>query len=313
MRLLQDLLRPQDVEKYTVLVIDDSPVNLAVLRDLLAETYNVLVAADGAEGLLLAMDHQPHLILLDILMPGLSGYDVLRSLKSNGQTADIGVIFLTGLNNPEHEARGLKMGGVDFVVKPFNPEVLLARMAAHIRQLQLLNELEKLATIDSLTGIANRRQFDVTFLSEFNRAKRSNTTLSLGMIDIDYFKQYNDFYGHAAGDAALKAVAEVLDNGVKRGGDLAARYGGEEFTLIMPETDLSNAKLVAMTLCDSINNLKIDHVRSAAAPWLTVSIGLASTEADFGENTPAHLGMIELADSRLYRAKAAGRNQVNTE
>jgi len=311
MSLIQELSQLREFnKKHSILIIDDSPINLLDLSELLEQRYNVFVAADGATGLRLAIEHQPQLILLDIVMPGLSGYDVLRTLKSGGQTANIGVIFLTGLSSPEHEARGIKMGGVDFISKPFNPEVLLARVAAHLRQLHLLQELETLATIDPLTGLANRRYFDHAFINEFNRARRTDSIMTLAMIDIDYFKQYNDVYGHAQGDAALKMVAKALITAVKRGGDIAARYGGEEFALVMPDTDLSGGKLLATMLLDTIQSLKIDHIRSTATPWLTVSIGLASTQSDFAGSNPPHIGMVELADSRLYQAKAAGRNTV---
>nr|WP_145546269.1 diguanylate cyclase [Variovorax boronicumulans] len=296
--------------RQTVLVIDDSALNRQMLTDLLRSEYNVLSARSGEQGLELARQLQPDLILLDVVMPGLDGHEVLRLLKADGRTSVIGVIFITGLDSAAEEERGLRAGASDYVVKPFHAAVVRARVALHLQLARQRRLLEQLARIDGLTEIPNRRHFDDMLGQETARATRGGVGLSLVLLDVDCFKQYNDHYGHAKGDRALQSIARVLQAGMRRPADLAARYGGEEFVLLMPDTDLAGAALRAERLRQEIEQLALPHAWSDAAPCVTVSMGV-SHAARPDDLTGAAL--LLQADRRLYAAKRGGRNQVVSE
>ncbi|WP_312518939.1 diguanylate cyclase [Massilia sp.] len=295
------------VESQKVLVADDDAVNREVLGDLLKPEYTVLLARNGAQTLERAARHLPDLILLDVLMPDMDGYEVLRRLRADPQTEHISVIFISGLNRPEDEANGLKMGASDYIVKPFNPTVVMARVALHLQVLRQRRMLERLANIDGLTELANRRRFDEMYTLEWQRARRSGRPLSLALLDIDAFKQYNDRYGHPAGDRALRSVARVAGAAMRRPADLAARYGGEELVLLMPETDAADARRMIGQLRETVASLAIPHETSNVAPVLTVSVGGATLVPNSGEQQPE---LFEAADAQLYLAKQAGRNRI---
>ena len=295
------------VETQKVLVADDDAINREVLGDLLKPEYTVLLAKNGAQTLERAARHAPDLILLDVMMPDMDGYEVLRQLRADPQTEHIAVIFISGLDRPEDEANGLKMGASDYIVKPFNPTVVMARVALHLQVVRQRRMLERLANIDGLTELANRRRFDEMYALEWQRARRSGQPLSLALLDIDAFKQYNDRYGHPAGDRALRSVARVAGLAMRRPADLAARYGGEELVLLMPETDAEQARRVVEALREAVAELNIAHEASAVAPMLTVSVGGATLAPDSSELQPE---LFEAADAELYRAKQAGRNRI---
>ena len=271
------------VETQKVLVADDDAINREVLGDLLKPEYTVLLAKNGAQTLERAARHAPDLILLDVMMPDMDGYEVLRQLRADPQTEHIAVIFISGLDRPEDEANGLKMGASDYIVKPFNPTVVMARVALHLQVVRQRRMLERLANIDGLTELANRRRFDEMYALEWQRARRSGRPLSLALLDIDAFKQYNDRYGHPAGDRALRSVARVAGAAMRRPADLAARYGGEELVLLMPETDEIQARQVVEALCGAVADLHIAHEASAVAPVLTVSVGGATLTPESSE------------------------------
>jgi len=295
------------VELQKVLVADDDAVNREVLGDLLKPEYSVLLARNGAQTLERAARHLPDLILLDVLMPDMDGYEVLRRLRAAPQTAHISVIFISGLNRPEDEANGLRMGAADYITKPFNPTVVMARVALHLQVLRQRRMLERLANIDGLTELANRRRFDEMYALEWQRARRSGRPLSVALLDIDAFKQYNDRYGHPAGDRALRSVARAAGAAMRRPADLAARYGGEELVLLMPETEALDAQRMIAQLAAAVSGLGIVHEASNVAPVLTVSVGGATLCADSGEQQSE---LFEAADAALYRAKQAGRNRI---
>jgi len=295
------------VETQKVLVADDDAINREVLGELLKPEYTVLLARNGVQALERAARHLPDLILLDVMMPDMDGYEVLRRLRADPQTAQIAVIFISGLDRPEDEANGLKMGASDYIVKPFNQTVVMARVALHLQVVRQRRMLERLANIDGLTELANRRRFDEMFALEWQRARRSGRTLSLALLDIDAFKQFNDRYGHPAGDRALRSVARVTGAAMRRPGDLAARYGGEELLLLMPETDVEAAQALAESVREAVLALNIAHEASSVTPLLTVSIGGATLDIE-GDEQPSDL--FEATDAQLYRAKQAGRNQV---
>ena len=295
------------VETQKVLVADDDAINREVLGELLKPEYTVLPARNGVQALERAARHLPDLILLDVMMPDMDGYEVLRRLRADPQTAQIAVIFISGLDRPEDEANGLKMGASDYIVKPFNQTVVMARVALHLQVVRQRRMLERLANIDGLTELANRRRFDEMFALEWQRARRSGRTLSLALLDIDAFKQFNDRYGHPAGDRALRSVARVTGAAMRRPGDLAARYGGEELLLLMPETDVEAAQALAESVREAVLALNIAHEASSVTPLLTVSIGGATLDIE-GDEQPSDL--FEATDAQLYRAKQAGRDQV---
>ncbi|MHA4871701.1 diguanylate cyclase domain-containing protein [Duganella sp. PWIR1] len=290
-----------------VLVADDDIVNRQVLAELLKPEHTVLLAKNGEQALERAARHLPDLILLDVVMPDMDGYEVLRRLRADAQTAHITVIFISGLGRPEDEANGLKMGAADYISKPFNETVVMARVAMHLQMVRQRRMLEHLAHVDGLTELANRRRFDEVYEAEWQRSRRSGRPLSLALLDIDAFKQYNDFYGHPAGDRALRAVARTAASGLRRPADLAARYGGEEMVLLLPDTEAAQAQQVVASICSAIAELQIPHEASGVAPMLTVSAGGATLNT---ATTESGAELFSAADTLLYEAKKSGRNRV---
>lgn len=290
----------------TILAIDDSPELLLSLGSALEPEYEVYVATSGEEGLRLAEEVRPTLILLDIMMPGLDGFQTYDALAKHEALRNIPVIFLTSLNKPEDEARCFETGGVDFISKPFSPVVLRARVNTHVRLKQQTDQLNYLALRDGLTGLFNRREFDERFESECRASQRTNTPLSLLMIDIDYFKGFNDSQGHQQGDECLQRVAAVIEQSMQRGRDLAARYGGEEFICLLPETDQEGAAAVAENVRLAVERLAIPHEDGGRKGVVTISVGVAT--AALCEQNGSEL--LRRADAGLYKAKAEGRNRV---
>lgn len=277
-----------------------------LLAGLLEEQYEVLTAENGTKGIEIAVVEAPDLILLDVTMPGMDGYAVCETLKDAIETRSIPVIFVTAMDNLEHETRGLELGAIDYITKPFSPQIVKARVRNHLELKLARDRLMQLSMIDGLTAIANRRQFDRVLAQEWHRAVRRESSLSLLLMDIDFFKQYNDRYGHLKGDDCLKQVALVLDKKLKRPGDLVARYGGEEFVCVLPETELEGAVHVAQRIIDFMPILNVEHEKSSVAEFVTLSIGISCIQPRANLNIP---DFIEQADKALYRAKQNGRNR----
>jgi len=296
-----------DASRQTILIIDDTPINIRVLSELFEQECEILFATNGEDGLRLAHSSRPDLILLDIMMPKMDGYEVCRRLKSDPLTEDIPVVFVTALGEEKDEAKGLELGAIDYIIKPITPLIVKARIHNHLELKRHRDLLTAMATIDGLTGIANRRRFDEVLHQEWHRAQRSAAPLAVLMIDIDHFKRYNDKYGHLAGDDCLKEVACAMTGVVKRPGDLLARYGGEEFACILSETDAEGALVVAEQILKAVSGLKIEHSESPTAPFVTVSIGFCATWPDTGHTRQQ---LTDCADQNLYRAKNTGRNRV---
>lgn len=293
--------------EFTLLIVDDEKQNRLLLTELFGTTYKIIQAKNGVQALEKARQHRPDLILLDVLMPEMDGMGVLRELKRDDATRLIPVIFITALSSATDEENGLNLGAVDYISKPFHPPIVRVRVR---NQLQLVHQrrlLEQLASLDGLTGIPNRRQFDATLLKEWHRCQRNQQPLSLIVADVDFFKKYNDALGHAAGDRVLQEVAATLRQAARRPGDLVARYGGEEFVLLLPETDATSAQALAEGLQQLLHSKAFAHPNSSLGPWLTMSMGgntiVPSTTALDPE-------FFALADAALYRAKHQGRNQV---
>jgi diguanylate cyclase (GGDEF)-like protein len=291
-----------------VLVVDDSRTLCGLLGNLLCPRYRVLTAENGEDGFNLALEGRPDLILLDIMLPGLDGPAVCRRLKGDSRTREIPVLFLTALGGEAEEMRALEAGGIDFILKPISPPVLAARIRNQLEQKHQQDRLRTLSLLDGLTGIANRRRFDQYLEMEWQRCSRNAQPLSLVMGDVDFFKAYNDGYGHARGDECLRAVAKVFGMALRRPADLAARYGGEEFVCVLPETDREGARIVADQVMAQMEALAMPHAFSDAAPRVTVSVGVATARRP----SPARSwkALVEEADLWLYEAKARGRNRI---
>ncbi|MBE0583255.1 MAG: diguanylate cyclase, partial [Desulfofustis sp.] len=217
-------------ENPRILIVDDEKMNLKVLADLLKDEYVPVLARNGEQAIQHALSETPpDLILLDVIMPQMGGYEVIKYLKNNDKTKNIPVIFVTALSSIEDEEFGLRLGAVDYITKPFSPPIVKIRIRNHLRMVHQYKLLDQLAHLDGLTEICNRRRFEEEFKKEWERSLRNRNPFSLAMIDVDYFKQYNDHYGHAMGDLALQRIAKALSDVLRRPADFIARYGGEEF------------------------------------------------------------------------------------
>lgn len=291
-----------------VLVVEDSATQAAALALLLERAgYDTVLARRADRALALLEEQRIDLVLSDVVMPGMDGYEVCIQLKADATTRDIPVIFVTAHNDEQAETRGLASGAVDFIAKPINPAVVRARVKTHLTLKAQSDLLRQMAFIDGLTGVANRRHFDARFASEWRRSVRSRTPLTLMLIDVDFFKRYNDIYGHQAGDDCLRTVAGCIAAGLRRPGDLLARYGGEEFACVLPETGTAGACMLAQALEAAVRGLALPHPGSDVAGVVTVSVGAAVKGAEAAGNAE-HL--LALADTKLYEAKAEGRARV---
>jgi len=322
-----------------VLVVDDIPENLQLLvRILSRKGYQVQSACGGEAALQAIQQHLPELIMLDICMPQMNGYEVCQILKASPDTCEIPIIFISALDDIGDKVKAFETGGVDYITKPFRSAEVLARVGTHLtlrrlqQQLQAQNaqlqkevcdrliaeaalqaanqELQRLANLDGLTGLANRRCFDQRLEQEWRRLMREQQPLSLILGDIDFFKNYNDTYGHQAGDDCLRQVAQALQGMTKRPGDLVARYGGEEFAIILPNTPIAGAVQLAEAICDLIRQLQLVHAGSSICPFVTLSLGVSTV-------IPTH-GLLEddliaAADRALYQAKLEGRDRIAQE
>jgi diguanylate cyclase (GGDEF)-like protein len=321
-------------EQPTILIIDDNPTNLRVAVDSLEHSgFNVLVARDGESGYKRALYAVPHLILLDIMMPKLDGFETCLRLKSHPITQQIPVIFMTALSSTQDKVRGFEVGALDYITKPIQQEELLARVNTHVkiqelnRQLQQQNQqlqqqaielqqakqeleaanqkLHYIANTDSLTQVANRRRFDDYLEFIWRSMAREKAPLSFILCDIDYFKCYNDFYGHQAGDICLSSVARSIQQAVKRPQDLLARYGGEEFAIVLPHTEVKGAVSVARSIQQKIADLQLPHAASKISDRITISLGICCHIPDLSYEFKMLIGA---ADRALYQAKKNGRN-----
>ena len=302
---LADLLKEPE-RKPRLLLIDDQPTNIQVLYRVFADDYQVFMATSGAQALQTARQEDPDVILLDVMMPDMDGYEVCQQLKQDGATRDIPILFVTAHHEAQEETRGLSVGAVDFITKPINPAVVRARVHTHLTLKRQTDALKRLVFIDSLTHTFNRRYFDERLTEEWGRAQRTGKPLCLLLVDVDFFKQFNDVYGHPRGDDALRQVAQALKDAVLRPGDIVCRYGGEEFACLLPDTDSEGALQVAQRVEKAVRDLAMDHSASSVAAVLTISAGVAVRQPDSQGDASA---LLALADAQLYRAKSQGRAQ----
>jgi diguanylate cyclase (GGDEF)-like protein len=303
-----------------ILIVDDNPTNLSVLSIALkAAGYKIRVAMDGESAIEQVKEDAPELILLDVQMPGIDGFETCLRLKADQATQDIPIIFITASTDLDNKVKGLSVGAVDYITKPFQQKEVLARVRVHLElryltrkvqeqaiALQQANqELHRLANLDGLTEVANRRRFDEYFDQEWRRAGREQMPISLILCDIDYFKNYNDHYGHQAGDACLRRVAKTIGETLHRPTDLVARYGGEEFAIILPNTTEEGAMYIAELLQSQIKKLEILHAQSHVSSHLTLSLGISSQIPNPSQEN--HI-LVAATDKALYLAKSEGRN-----
>ena len=302
--------------KPKLLLVDDQPINIQVLHQIFALDFQVFMATSGDQALAICRDNPPDLILLDVVMPDMDGFAVCTELKADALTRNIPVIFVTAHDDPAQETHGLEVGAVDFIAKPVNPAVVRARVKTHLMLKLQSDVMRQLVFLDGLTGVFNRRYFDQQLAIEWARSARSESPLSVILIDVDFFKRYNDHYGHQAGDDCLKQIALTLKAALKRPADLVARYGGEEFVCILPDTSFDDALRLASHMEQQVRAKQIPHEASDAAAVVTISLGVAarsqqvlSATTDLSEGDSAAL--VALADARLYLAKSKGRGQAS--
>jgi diguanylate cyclase (GGDEF)-like protein len=294
-------------KKYRILIVDDERSNRKLLSELLSEEFDVVLAKNGSQVFQLLNGEQViDLVLLDIMLPDMDGYEIIKRMKNNDNQKDIPVIFITVLDSAEDEEKAFQLGAVDFITKPFHPSIVKLRVKNQINLIEQKQMLEEMAGIDGLTGINNRRSFDTIYQKEWQKILRYKDPLSLIMIDVDFFKNYNDFYGHGAGDAVLKEIAKAIKNQLNRPEDMVARYGGEEFVVVLPRTEKNGAMQKAEKIRKAVESLAITHEKSDCADVVTISLGGVTHEKEDG-NPEAFL---KQSDEMLYKAKSEGRNRV---
>jgi len=335
--LVEPTITSATATAVSILIVDDRPENLLALKSLLeSQDVTVLTAASGNEALGMVLDHDFALVLMDVQMPGMDGFETAELMRGAERSKHIPIIFVTAISKEQkYVFRGYESGAVDYLFKPIEPEILKSKVKVFLelyRQKKLIEEqastldikitelletkkqledayrkMESLSALDGLTAIPNRRRFDEFFTKEWLRAKRNKESLSVIMIDIDFFKAYNDSLGHQAGDECLKKVARALTASLNRPSDLVARYGGEEFVAVLTGTDANGARTVGETMRRQIEALAIRHPASEVSPYVTVSVG-TSTSSPRLKIRPSDL--LDAADRTMYQAKQEGRNRV---
>jgi len=291
-----------NLQTSRVLIVDDQPANVHVLAEALGNDHELLVAGSARRALELAPTAD--LVLLDVLMPDMDGLEVCRRLKADEATRRIPVIFVTALEQTENETQGFEAGAVDYIVKPINPAIVRARVRTHLELKAARDLLERMATHDALTGIANRRRFDEAVTEEWRRSMRFSQVLTLALADVDHFKAFNDRHGHGGGDTCLRLIAEALHRLCRRPGELVARYGGEEFAFLLPGIDSEGARRFVHRVLTAAAGVEVEGLAEPGV--LGVSVGAVTL-------IPSPLNSLEdalrAADEGLYQAKKTGRRR----
>ena len=296
------------MEKNTVLIVDDSITNVAILNQILRSEYTIYMENDGESCIKAALELRPDVILLDIMMPGIDGFEVIKILQSEPRTKDIPVIFITGLRDAKAEERGLELGAADYIQKPFSEGIIKLRVRNQMKIINQMRLIHNIGITDALTGIGNRRHFNSSLEIEWMRAMREQSQLSFMIMDIDNFKRFNDTYGHLAGDLVLKKVAKILKSQLMRAADNLARWGGEEFAAILPSTNLEGARIVAEGIRNCIEHA-VFILDDGTPASVTLSVGL-HTAVPVKEGELTLEKFVAAADNALYHAKRGGRNRV---
>ena len=289
-----------------ILIIDDSDVQASYLRSILDSDYDVTMVQTAEDGLLRLHSEDYSLILLDVVMPGMDGFMLLKKLQDEMVTRHIPVILITSLSDIENEQRGLTLGAVDYISKPFHPMIVKARVNTHIKLYQYRKQIEYQSMTDQLTGVANRRRHDRHSLIKWQEAARLQIPFSVCIFDIDNFKKYNDMFGHPAGDTVISAVAKTVSAHLRRSTDFLARYGGEEFVAFLMGNHSNKAFEYLKQVRQAVEDLHIPH-DPAAGQWVTISIGGVTTVPKMED---AYCNYLKVADTMLYEAKRSGRNRV---
>ncbi|MBB3167352.1 diguanylate cyclase domain-containing protein [Simiduia aestuariiviva] len=301
---------PRQGGQPKMLVVDDQAVNIRLIYDLFKDDCDLFMARDGAKALEQARAIIPDLILLDVMLPDINGYEICEILKRDPATEHVPIIFITANVTEEDEATGFNMGAVDFIRKPINPVITRARVRTHLLLKKQAQALERVALTDALTGLANRRAFEQEYEQAWRQCARENWSIGMVLIDIDFFKRYNDRYGHQGGDDCLRLVAKAMAQVLQRPGDVLARYGGEEFACVLSNTDLQGACHIGELFRQAVESLGLPHLDSTVAKYVTLSVGIASIVPSSDTDEEGRQLLISAADKRLYQAKERGRNQV---
>ena len=293
-------------DKNSILIVDDEKSNILYLNHILSGDYTIYTARSAVEAFKLMKKHRPDLILLDVIMPIMNGYEAIAALKKADISKNIPVIFITGLSDSDDEMKGLDLGAEDYITKPFKDAIVKLRVRNQIKIVNQMRAIERLSMTDQLTDMANRRSFNQRIVREWRTAIRTRSPISLMMIDVDKFKIYNDTYGHQQGDVVLQTVADTLRRKLLRSTDFAARWGGEEFAVLLPMTDECGALSIAESIRANIENISIPCLDGTFTK-ITVSIGLNMQIPEKGDSMD---DFISKADKALYTAKETGRNRV---
>lgn len=302
----------------SILVVDDDPALVQVTGAMLSDLGRVRFATSGQAALRQIALERPDIVLLDAEMPEMGGFEVCRRIRASNELDDIPVIFVTMHTDEAFEARCLEAGAVDFLHKPVSRLLMRARVQTHLRLKQALDTVRRMALSDALTGLPNRRAFDHLFERAVRDALREGESLTLFLIDVDCFKQYNDLYGHPAGDACLSGVARAVAGALCRPTDVAARYGGEEFVVLLPKVAIEGAQQVGARILQAVSELRIPHQRSVFGPEGHVSASIGGAVWDGGAAAASEcadavadgLAVLTVADEALYSAKSAGRARL---
>lgn len=289
-----------------ILIIDDSLVQTAHLRKILDDSYEITTAPTAAEGLECAKKEAYSLILLDVVMPDMDGFMLLKILQEELITQHIPVIMITSLSDIKHEEYGFMLGAVDYITKPFHPSIVKARVNTHVKLYQYRIQIERQSMYDQLTGIANRRKYEEYSNRKWMDAVRLNVFLTICMFDIDKFKVYNDTFGHPAGDSVITSVAKAVSARLNRSTDFVARYGGEEFVALLLGPSAEEAFQYMKIIRQAVEDLHIPH-NPEVSKWVTISLGGVTVLPQIGDKYEDYLG---IADNMLYEAKRMGRNRV---
>ena len=289
-----------------IALVDDNMTSLTIARDMLKTYYKVYPSPSAAKFFELIENVTPDLILMDVDMPQMNGYEAVKILKEDERFKDIPVIFLTAKTDEESELKGFELGAVDYITKPFHPSIIKARITTHLTIVEQRRIIERISLTDTLTKIPNRRNFDTQLEGEWKRAIREDIPIGMIMIDADHFKSFNDNYGHQQGDVALQTLAHVISTSIRRGADFAARWGGEEFIALLPNTDSKGAMTIAEKMREAVEQIEI-KTATGEITKITISLGVYTQIPSVDTDTSVFLGN---ADKALYNAKSDGRNRV---
>jgi len=292
------------MDNKTILLVDDTVTNLDILIELL-DRYDVVDATNGKDAIEIVNNEKIDLILLDIMMPDMDGYEVCERLKANNVTKDIPIIFITAKTDEESIEKAYDIGGADYVTKPFKPKELLSRVKKELQIQDMMKELKLLASTDPMTKLYNRRYFTKISQHYLSLAKRNKEEIALIMLDIDNFKKINDTYGHQVGDEVIISLVDILIDH-KRKSDIICRYGGEEFVILLPNTSFEGARTVAENIRFDSENFILELPEGEGVRF-TVSLGVSAIDLD--KDDPMGVAL-KNADDALYKAKESGKNRV---